>query len=98
MGPKTAAKWLKDFGDIETLVRRADWIKPERFRKIVADSASRLERNLKLITLDTSFDVSITPSKTPDFAEIINFLEEMEMKKSLFALRNFAKDQYQISI
>lgn len=98
VGPKTAAKWLKDFGDIETLVRRADWIKPERFRKIVADSAALLERNLKLITLDTSFDVSITPSKTPDFAEIINFLEEMEMKKSLFALRNFAKDQYQISI
>ena len=79
-------------------MRRADWIKPERFRKIVADSAALLERNLKLITLDTSFDVSITPSKTPDFAEIINFLEEMEMKKSLFALRNFAKDQYQISI
>lgn len=98
VGPKTAAKWLKDFGDIETLVRRADWIKPERFRKIVADSAALLERNLKLITLDTSFDVSITPSKTPDFAEIINFLEEMEMKKSLFALRNFAKDQYQIPI
>ena len=98
VGPKTAAKWLKDFGDIETLIRRADWIKPERFRKVVADSADILRRNLALVTLDTSLDVPLAPSKTPDFDEIIHFLEEMEMKKSLFALRNFAKDQYQISI
>ena len=98
VGPKTAAKWLKDFGDIETLIHRADWIKPERFRRVVADSADILRRNLALVTLDTSLDVPLAPSKTPDFGEIIHFLEEMEMKKSLFALRNFAKDQYQISI
>ncbi len=98
VGPKTAAKWLKDFGDIETLLRRADWIKPERFRKIVADSADLLKRNLALVTLDTSIDISPKPAKVPDFPEIIKFLEEMEMKKSLFSLRNFAKDQYQISI
>ena len=98
VGPKTAAKWLKDFGDIETLIHRADWIKPERFRRVVADSADILRRNLALVTLDTSLDVPLAPSKTPDFGEIIHFLEEMEMKKSLFALRNFAKDQYQVSI
>ena len=82
----------------KTLIRRADWIKPERFRKVVADSSDILRRNLALVTLDTSLDVPLAPSKTPDFDEIIHFLEEMEMKKSLFALRNFAKDQYQISI
>ena len=94
----TAAKWLKDFDDIETLIRRADWIKPERFRKIVADNADILRRNLQLVTIDTSHKVELEKNKIPDFAEIINFLEEMEMKKSLFALRKFAQDQYQISI
>jgi len=98
VGPKTAAKWLKDFDDIETLIRRADWIKPERFRKIVADNADILRRNLQLVTIDTSHNVELEKNKIPDFAEIINFLEEMEMKKSLFALRKFAQDQYQISI
>ncbi len=98
VGPKTAAKWLKDFGDIETLIRRADWIKPDRFRKVVAESAELLRRNLELVTLDTSLDVCVKPSKVPDFAEIIHFLEEMEMKKSLFSLRNFAREQYQITI
>lgn len=98
VGPKTASKWLKDFDDIETLIRRSDWIKPERFRKIVADNADILRRNLQLVTIDTSHKVELEKNKIPDFAEIINFLEEMEMKKSLFALRKFAQDQYQISI
>ncbi len=97
-GPKTAAKWLKDFGDIETLIKRSDWIKPERFRKIISDNADLLRRNLALVTIDTSVNVEISENKVPDFDEIIKFLEEMEMKKSMFALRKFAYEQYQIEI
>ncbi len=98
VGPKTAAKWLKDFGDLESIIRRYDWLKPEKFRAIVRDNTELLRRNLKLVTIDTSHDVPPPEQKTPDFAEIINFLEEMEMKKSLTALRSFAKDQYQTNI
>ncbi len=98
VGPKTASKWLKDFGDIDTLIRRSDWIKPERFRKVVADSAEVLRRNLKLVTIDTSQSFELAENKAPDFPEIVKFLEEMEMKKSLFALRKFAREQYQTDI
>ena len=98
VGPKTAAKWLKDFGDIETLIHRADWIKPEKFRKIVADNADILRRNLQLVTIDTSHEITLQKNKIPDFAEIIKFLEEMEMKKSIFSLQKFAQEQYQVSI
>ena len=98
VGPKTAAKWLKDFGDLESIIRRYDWLKPEKFRAVVRDSEGNLRSNLKLVTLDTSFDIPIPRAKRPDFDEIINFLEEMEMKKSLTALRKFAKEQYQTDL
>ena len=98
VGPKTAAKWLKDFGDIETIIKRFDWIKPEKFRTLIKENQDLLRRNLELITLDTSFDVQAPQMITPKFEEIIDFLEEMEMKKSLTTLRNFAREQYQIDL
>jgi len=94
VGPKTAAKWLADYGDIDTLIRRADWIKPERFRALVAQSADILRRNLRLVTIDTSLEVPLSENKVPDFAAIEEFLGEMEMKKSVFALKKFAREQY----
>lgn len=98
VGPKTAAKWLKDFGDIETIIRRYDWLKPNKFRAIVKENEALLRRNLELVTLKTDFEVELPQTKTPDFQELIKFLEEMEMKKSLVNLRRFAKEQYQIDL
>jgi len=98
VGPKTAAKWLKDYGDIDSIIRRYDWLKPAKFRDMVKNNQDLLRRNLQLVTLDVSLDVALPQTKQPDFPEIINFLEEMEMKKSLSALRKFAKEQYQIDL
>lgn len=98
VGPKTAAKWLKDFGDLETIIKRFDWLKPEKFRPLVRDGEALLRRNMELIRLDTSLDVPAPEMKTPNFDDIIAFLEEMEMKKSLTSLRKFAKEQYDISL
>ncbi len=98
IGPKTAAKWLKDFGDLPSIIRRYDWLKPEKFRAIVRDSRDMLERNLELVRLEPFDDVPLPASNTPNFGELINFLEEMEMKKSLSALRKFAREQFQTEI
>ncbi len=98
VGPKTAAKWLKDFGDLETIIKRYDWLKPEKFRPIVKENEALLRRNLELIKLDTSLDVKIPQKKIPNFDDIITFLEEMEMKKSLTTLRKYAKEQYQLDL
>lgn len=92
VGPKTAAKWLKDFGDLETVIKRSDWLKPEKFRKIVADSAELLRRNLQLVTIDTTLGFEQSPQVEPQFDELLKFLEEMEMKKSVTALRKFARE------
>ena len=62
------------------------------------EGESLLRRNLELITLDTTLDVEIPQQITPNFDDIIAFLEEMEMKKSLNTLRKFAKEQYEVDI
>ena len=98
VGPKTAAKWLKDFGDIETIIKRYDWLKPEKFRPLIKEGESLLRRNLELIKLDTTLPVDLPEHKVPKFNDIIAFLEEMEMKKSLTSLRKYAKMQYQIDL
>lgn len=98
VGSKTAAKWLKDFGDLESIIKRSDWLKPEKFRAAVKENEGLLRRNMRLITLDTSRDVPLPQMLAPNFGEIIAFLEEMEMKKSLTSLRKFAKEQYQIDL
>ncbi len=98
VGPKTAAKWLKDFGDIETIIKRYDWLKPEKFRLLIKENEALLRRNLELIKLDTSLSIELPEKKTPNFDDIIAFLEEMEMKKSLTSLRKYAKEQYQIDL
>ena len=57
-----------------------------------------MRRNLELIRLDISLDVEIPKMIMPQFDDIIAFLEEMEMKKSLTGLRRFAKEQYDITL
>ena len=98
VGPKTAAKWLKDFGDLETIIKRYDWLKPEKFRPLIRDGEPLLRRNLQLIRFDTSFETPLPQPRTPDFDKIIEFLEDMEMKKSLTSLRMFAKDKYSVEL
>lgn len=94
IGPKTAAKWLKDFGDLDTIIKRCDWLKPEKFRAQVRENAELLMRNLELVKLDTSLELDEPKYAEPDFDEIKKFLEEMEMKRGLTSLRKFANEVY----
>lgn len=98
VGPKTAAKWLKEYGSLDNIIKRYDWIKPDKFRKVIKESEDILRRNLQLVTIDLSLEVEIPQFKVPNFADLIDFLEEMEMKKSIVALRKFAKDIHNTDI
>ena len=103
VGYKTAAKWLTEFSDLDTLLRRWDWIKPERFRPLLRDSADLLHRNLQLVTLDTSLEPGLppealakdlTPAKMipPDHSALFALLEQYDMKRTLAdAKTRFAK-------
>jgi DNA polymerase-1 len=39
VGPKTAAKWLQTYGDLEGILANAGELKPDRFREPVAGYA-----------------------------------------------------------
>lgn len=98
VGPKTAAKWLKDFGNLETIIKRASWIKPDKFQKLIPESEELLRRNLKLVTFDLNCLSEEIESTRPDFDGVIKFLESMDMKRAISAFKKFAQEQYQISL
>ncbi len=87
VGPKTAAKWLGEFGSVEGVIAHAGELKPERFREAVTGSADRLRLNLKLTTLNLGLPAIATGKTGPDPAELFRLLEELEMKSSLTEAR-----------
>ncbi len=83
VGPKTAAKWLKEFGGVEGVLANAALLKPERFQQVVRDSADTLRRNLKLTTLNLSLPVVEAKKPPMQVDELLRLLAEMEMKTTL---------------
>lgn len=98
VGPKTASKWIKDFGSVENIIKRATWLKPEKFQNIVVESSELLNRNLNLVRLKTDYELGEISTSAPDFDGVIKFLEKMEMKRAITTFKNFAKQQYQIDL
>ena len=83
VGPKTATKWLTEFGGLEGVLARAGELKPERFREAVAAGAEKLRLNLKLTTLNLSHPPLAISKNAPDPAELFRLLGELEMRSSL---------------
>ena len=83
VGYKTAAKWLDEFGDLETLLRRWDWVKPERFRPQLRDAGPMMKRNLEMVTLQADLDPGPLTGPAADIKAVCAFLEEMEMHRTL---------------
>jgi len=82
VGPKTASKWLNEYGDLETIIAKANYITPARFQTLVAQSALQLRMNLKLTTLDTSHDVNCDVLIEPQPKLLQAKLMELEMKRT----------------
>ncbi len=83
VGPKTAAKWLADHGNLEGVIGAAERISPERFRAALAASADRLRLNLKITTLNLALPPPAAPRTAAHPPELFKLLESMEMKSSL---------------
>jgi DNA polymerase I len=88
VGPKTAAKWLQEFGSLEGVLAHAGELKPERFREPAHAAAENLRRNLKLTTLNLALPTFSAQKTDPQPAEIFRLLEELEMKGSLAEARS----------
>ncbi|WP_313902580.1 5'-3' exonuclease H3TH domain-containing protein, partial [Klebsiella pneumoniae] len=48
VGPKTAAKWLQDYGDLEGVIRKANYLTPPRFQVLVSRHVEQIRLNRQL--------------------------------------------------
>lgn len=60
VGPKTAAKLINKFGDLNEIKSRAPEIENEKIRIAINESAEIIERNLALIRLSEGADIPFT--------------------------------------
>lgn len=87
VGPKTAAKWLAEFGTLEGVIAHAAELKPDRFRATVAAEAEKLRLNLKLVTLNLSHPTLAAEKTAPQVAELLRLIESFEMRSTLAEAR-----------
>ncbi|MEO7597577.1 MAG: 5'-3' exonuclease H3TH domain-containing protein [Opitutus sp.] len=87
VGPKTAAKWLNEFGTLENVIANCTKLKPDRFQATICADADKLRRNLKLTTLNMSLPTISVPPARPHPDELYALLEELGMRSSLVEAR-----------
>ena len=63
VGPKTAAKWLGQFGTLDALLERIDEVQPERLRAPLAGMRKDLTRNQQLVRLRENLPLPTAPSE-----------------------------------
>ena len=84
IGIKTAALLINEFGDLETLLARADEIKQPKRRQTLIDNADQIRISKRLVQLDceTPLDFSIDSLEVadPDPATLLGFLTGMEFR------------------
>jgi len=82
IGIKTAAELIGQFGDVETLLRRASEIKQNKRREALLENAENARVSLRLVTLEDKVPVKEMPDEfavhEPDAKELIAFLRAME--------------------
>jgi len=84
IGPKTAAELIGQFGDLETLLARAEEIKQPKRRETLINFAAQIRMSRDLVTLrddvpvEESLESFAARDITPD--HLIEFLEAMEFK------------------
>jgi DNA polymerase I len=94
IGVKTAAQLIGEYGDLETLLKRAPEIKQEKRRQSLIDNAELARLSKKLVTLDDNvkLDVPIGDLAVhePDYKRLVAFLRAMEFSSLTRRVAEFA--------
>ncbi len=82
IGVKTAAQLIGEYGDLETLLKRAGEIKQDKRRQTLIDNAEIARISKRLVTLDQNVPLDVPVDELavhePDFKHLIAFLKAME--------------------
>ena len=94
IGVKTAAQLIGEYGDLETLLKRASEIKQEKRRQSLVEHADAARISKKLVTLDANvkLDVPIGDLAVhePDYKRLIAFLKAMEFNGLMRRVAEFS--------
>src|SRR4029077_13269709 len=84
IGVKTAAQLIGEYGDVETLLKRAGEIKQDKRRQALIDNAESARISKKLVTLDDKVPLEVPVEnlgvREPDYKSLIAFLKSMGFK------------------
>jgi len=95
IGVKTAAQLIGEYGNLETLLKRAGEIKQEKRRQTLIDNAENARLSKKLVTLDDHVKVDVPIGALavhePDHRRLIAFLKAMEFNALTRRVAEFAQ-------
>ncbi len=84
IGIKTAAQLIQEFGDLDTLLSRAEEIKQPKRRQTLIDYADQIRLSRQLVRLDCSVPLGFTLDdlevRAPDPDTLLGFLTAMEFR------------------
>ncbi|NCC22838.1 MAG: DNA polymerase I [Alphaproteobacteria bacterium] len=90
IGVKTAAQLIGEYGDLETLLARAEEIKQPKRRESLIEHAEAARVSKKLVTLDANVPVPMAiedmKAHDPRSEKLVDFLKEMEFRSLLARL------------
>lgn len=98
IGVKTAAQLITEYGDLETLLSRAEEIKQPKRREKLIENADMARLSLKLVTLDADCEVPVPLSDIHAEANtdaLKEFLEEQGFKTLLARVQSGASGNMQ---
>ena len=87
VGPKTAAKWIQEYGPINNILSKANYITPPRFQTILPQQGELLKLNVQMITLHTNLDAGPLKDTSPKPQELLEILDSMEMHRTSLEVR-----------
>ena len=77
IGPKIAAELIKQFGDIEGLIKNVNDIKQEKRKKTIQESKEDIRISLELVKLDKNVKLPISIEKIIPYKKIQNSSEDI---------------------
>ena len=84
IGVKTAALLINEFGDLETLLDRADEIKQPKRREALVNNIEKIKLSKRLVELNCSTPIKFTIDdleiRDPDPEKLFTFLNRMEFR------------------
>ncbi|NBD38154.1 MAG: 5'-3' exonuclease [Verrucomicrobia bacterium] len=82
VGPKTAAKWLNQFGSLEEILAHSGELQPKRFQQLVHAEAENLRLNRRMTLLEDDHDTEDPGVTGKDPERALALLREMEMGRT----------------